>query len=423
MKRKLIFSSIFATLLIGSLLILPTINANEPKANSTAKEVTFNKDIAPIFFKSCAECHRAGEIAPFSVMSFKDVRPWAKSIKEQIVSKAMPPWHADPNHGEWINDRRLSPADIDKIVAWVDGGVKEGAAKDLPPAPKFEAGWNIGKPDETFSIPEQKIPAEGVIPYQYIKVPTNFAEDRWVTAAELRSTGREAMHHVIVFIQDPKSPTRTDGNLLAGFAPGEQPAKFPEGFAKKVPAGATLYFQLHYTPSGKPLTDVTTIGLKYAKEAPKHQVLTRPVLNTGFVIPAGANNHEVKSFYTFAEDTHVTSFMPHMHLRGKDFEVKAHFPDGTTKILLNVPKYDFNWQTYYVPKEPVAIPKGTKIECTAHYDNSKGNKYNPDPTKDVKWGDQTWEEMMIGWLSYYNDNANPAKPAVKPAASISGSEK
>lgn len=422
MKRKLVFSLIVSAALAVSLLMLPSISANESETKSAPKEVTFNKDIAPIFFKSCAECHRQGEIAPFSVMSYKDVRPWAKSIKEQVVGKVMPPWHADPHFGEWVNDRRLSQADIDKIVAWVDGGSKEGEAKDLPPAPKFEAGWNIGKPDETFSIPEQKIPAEGVVPYLYVKVPTNFTEDRWVTAAELRSTGREAMHHVIVFVQDPKSPTRTDGNLLAGFAPGEQPAKFPEGYAKKVPAGATLYFQLHYTPTGKATTDVTTIGLKYAKETPKHQVLTRPVLNTGFVIPAGANNHEVKSFYTFSEDTHITSFMPHMHLRGKDFEVKAHFPDGTSKILLSVPKYDFNWQTYYVPKEPVTIPKGTKIECTAHYDNSTANKFNPDPTKDVRWGDQTWEEMMIGWLSYYNDSSSPAKPAEKPAASISSRE-
>lgn len=416
-------STISAAMFLAAFCLfnLPVTNAdNEPK--SPAKEVTFNKDIAPLFYKSCSECHRAGEIAPFSVMSFKDVRPWAKSIKEQVVSKEMPPWHADPNHGQWMNDRRLSQAEIDKIIAWVDGGAKEGNPKDLPPAPKFEMGWNIGKPDQTFSIPEQSIPATGVVAYQYVKVPTNFSEDRWVTAAEIRSTGREAMHHVIVFIQDPKNPTRTDGNLLAGFAPGEQPTKFPAGFAKKVPAGATLMFQLHYTPNGKELKDVTTIGLKYAKEEPKHQVLTRPVLNTGFKIPAGATNHEVKAFYTFSEDAHIASFMPHMHLRGKDFEIKAHYADGTSKILLSVPKYDFNWQTYYVPKEPVAIPKGTKIECTAHYDNSAGNKYNPDPTKDVRWGDQTWEEMMIGWLSYYYDGASAAKPAAKPAAA-SSSEK
>lgn len=405
MNRKWMFTSI---LLVTSLLIVVTSNANNVKPG--AKNITFSKDVAPIFYKTCAECHRPGEIAPFSVLSYKDVRPWAKSIKEQVVSREMPPWHADPQHGEWHNDRRLTQAEIDTITAWVDGGAKEGNPKDLPAPPQITEGWVLGKPHETFAIPEQDIPATGVVAYKYITVPTNLKEDRWVTAAEIRSTGRAAMHHVIVFMQDPKNPTRTDGNLLTGTAPGEQPTKFLPGFARKLPAGAILRFQMHYTPNGTATKDVTTIGLHYAQEAPQHQVLTRPVLNTGFTIPAGANNHEVKSSYTFKEDSHLTSLMPHMHLRGKDFEIKAIYPDGTTKILLSVPKYDFNWQTYYVPKSPIAIPKGTKIECTAHYDNSAGNKYNPDPTKIVKWGDQTWEEMMIGWLSYYNDNGTGAQP-------------
>lgn len=416
MKRKAILF-VTALALCGA-ITLSTTNAN--RTEPAPKNVTFSKDVAPILFKSCAECHRPGEIAPFSVLSYKDVRPWAKSIKEQVVSKEMPPWHADEKHGQWLNDRRLSGKEIETITAWVDGGAKEGNPKEMPAAPKFPDGWAIGQPDETFSIPEQSVPATGVVAYQYLTVPTNFKEDRWITAAEIRSTGRAAVHHVIVFIQDPKSSSRTDGNLLAGFAPGEQPARFLPGHAKKVPAGSILRFQMHYTPNGTATKDVTTIGLKYAKEAPKHQVFTRPVLNMRFTIPAGAPNHEVKSTYVFNEEAHVVSFMPHMHLRGKDFEVKAIYPDGTSKILLSVPKYDFNWQTYYVPKEPVAIPKGTKIECTAHYDNSANNKFNPDPTKDVKWGDQTWEEMMIGWLSYYYDGSNSAKPMA--ASSSSGGQ-
>ncbi len=400
------------------LYAIPASSANGNN-KPAAKDVTFNKDVAPIFFKNCAECHRPGEIAPFSTMSYKDVRPWAKSIREKVVSKEMPPWHADPKHGDFLNDRRLSQEQIDTIVAWIDGGAKEGNPKDLPPAPKFTEGWRIGAPDETFSIPEQPVPATGVVKYQYLTVPTNLKEDRWITAAEIRSTGRSAVHHVIVFIQDPNNAARTDGNLLAGTAPGEQPSVFKPGTARKVPAGAKLIFQMHYTPNGAATKDITTIGLKYAKEPPKHSVLTRPVLNTGFLIPAGAGGHEVKSFYTFKEDAHLTSLMPHMHLRGKDFEIKAIYPDGTSKILLSVPKYDFNWQTYYVPKESIAIPKGTKIECTAHFDNSPGNKFNPDPTKDVRWGEQTWEEMMIGWLSYYYDSGAGPKPADKPMASSS----
>jgi Copper type II ascorbate-dependent monooxygenase, C-terminal domain len=416
MKKAMMISTVVISIAAICLFSLPATNASGGKTSAT-KNVTFTKDVAPIFFKSCAECHRAGEVAPFSTMSYKDVRPWAKSIREKVASRAMPPWHADPNHGEWLNDRRLSEAEVNTIVAWVDGGAKEGEPKDLPPAPKFADGWTIGEPDETFSIAEQAVPATGVVPYKYLVVPTNLKEDRWITDAEIRSTGRSAVHHVIVFIQDPNRPSSATGNLLAGVAPGEQPARYRPGFGKKIPAGAKLIFQMHYTPNGKATEDVTTIGLKYAKEPPKHQILTRPVLNTGFTIPAGASNHEVKSSYMFQEDAHLASLMPHMHLRGKDFEIKAIFPDGTTKVLLYVPRYDFNWQTYYVPKDPVAIPKGSKIECTAHFDNSPANKFNPDPTKDVKWGDQTWEEMMIGWLSYYND------AAAKPADSSGGAQK
>ena len=380
------------------------------EAKPAARAVTYSKDVAPIFFKSCAECHRAGEIGPFSVMSYREVRPWAKSIRSSVVSREMPPWHADPNHGDWINNRRLSEKEIETIVAWVDGGAKEGSPKDLPPAPTYVAGWNIGLPDETFSIPEQIVPATGVVPYKYLLVDTNFREDHWITAAEIRSTGRAALHHVIVYIVDPKNPSRAEGNLLAGYAPGEQPTVMREGMAKKVPAGAKLRFQMHYTPNGAETKDVTTIGLKYAKEPPRHPLLTRPVLNTGFRIPPGADSHEVKSFYTFREDAHIVSLMPHMHLRGKDFVIKAIAPDGSERILLQVPRYDFNWQTYYVPREPIAIPKGTKIECVAHFDNSKGNRFNPDPSIEVRWGEQTWEEMMIGWLTYYFDQPAPSGP-------------
>jgi mono/diheme cytochrome c family protein len=411
MKKATMITSIFIILGALALFAQPSLTANGEMSESDkamGKNITFTKDVAPIFFKSCAECHRPGEIAPFSLMSYKDARPWAKSIREKVVSREMPPWHADPNHGEWLNDRRLSQSEIETIVSWVDGGAKEGDPKDMPAAPKFVEGWGIGKPDETFSIPEQSVPATGVVKYLYLRVPTNFKEDRWVTAAEIRSTARSAVHHVIVFIQNPNSPPRIDGNLLVGTAPGEQPAVYRPGTARRIPAGATLLFQMHYTPNGTATKDITTVGLKYAKEPPKHQIFTRPVLNLTFMIPAGAANHEVKSAYTFKEDVHLSSLMPHMHLRGKDFEIKAIYPDGTAKVLLNVPKYDFNWQTYYVPKEPIVIPKGTKIECVAHFDNSPNNRFNPDPTKDVKWGEQTWEEMMIGWLSYYSVSGSQA---------------
>jgi hypothetical protein len=407
--KKPIFILTTAVVLLTACFFAMTTGRADNTRRAANNSVTFTKDVAPVFYKSCTGCHRPGEVAPMSLLSYKDARPWAKAIREKVVTKQMPPWHADPQHGEWLNDRRITQEAIDTIVAWVDGGAKEGDAKDLPAAPKYAEGWIIGKPDETFSIPEQAVPADGVVSYQYFTVPTNFKEDRWITAAEIRSTGRDVVHHVIVFVQEPGSVSR-DGRVLVGFAPGEQPAMYAPGFARKVPAGSNLVFQVHYTPNGTSTKDTSRVGLIYAKTPVKYEVETRPILEARFVIPPGDPNYEVKSSYIFKESSHIYSFMPHMHLRGKDFEFKAVFPDGTSKILLSVPKYDFSWQTYYVPKEPIAVPKGTRIECVAHYDNSTTNKYNPDPTKAVRWGDQTWEEMMIGWISFVNDNASPAKP-------------
>ena len=402
------------TLILFAAAFLSVFFVFQPISSAkVAKEVTFSKDVAPIFNAKCAECHRPGEVAPFSSLSYKDVRPWAKSIKEKVLDKTMPPWHADPNHGSFKNDRSLSKAEIETIISWVDGGAKEGNPKDLPPVPKFYEGWTIGKPDQIFSIPEQTLVEKGVEKYRYVQIDTNFKEDRWIQAAEIRSTGRSAVHHVIVFINAPGTTGTEDGSLLAGVAPGEQTAIFPAGYGKKIPAGAKLTFQLHYTPNGKDTKDISSVGLIFAKDAVKNEIKTRPVMNPRFVIPAGADNHEVKSAYTFKEDIRVTSFMPHMHLRGKDFQIKAVFADGNSKILLNVPKYDFAWQSYYIPTDPIVIPKGTRIECVAHYDNSSKNKFNPDPTKEVRWGDQTWEEMMIGWVSYYYETPQTKSVAAK----------
>ncbi|MGA9771813.1 MAG: cytochrome c [Blastocatellia bacterium] len=372
-------------------------NSEVKKSNA----VTFNKDVAPIFFKNCVECHRAGEIAPMSFMSYKEARPWAKSIKEKVVKREMPPWHADPHFGEFSNDRRLSQKEVETIVAWVDGGATEGSAKDLPPAPKFADGWNIGKPDKVFYLPEEyNVPATGVVDYKYFTVPTDFKEDMWVQAAEIRPGVRTVVHHIIVFVQKGREPQR----LLVGYAPGEQPAIISKGLARKIPAGANLIFQVHYTPTGTAAKDRSYVGLIFSKEPPEKELLTRPVMNMKFVIPPGEPNHRVESSYTFTEDSHIHSLMPHMHLRGKDFEYRITYPDGTSKVILSVPKYDFAWQSNYLLKEPVAAPKGARLDCVAHFDNSEKNKYNPDPKKEVRWGDQTWEEMMIGWTSFTFDN-------------------
>jgi hypothetical protein len=401
-----------ATILLGVGVMLLLVSG-PTVTTSSENNVTFTKDVAPIFYKNCTGCHRPGEIAPMSLLTYNDARPWAKSIREKVANREMPPWHADPKYGEWRNDRRISQEAINTILAWVNNGAKEGDPKDLPPMPEYTPGWRIGKPDQTFSAPEQSVPAEGVVDYQYLSVPTNFKEDRYITSAEIRSSANAVVHHVIVFVQEPGATSRLQGKLLVGFAPGEDPAVFRPGFGRKIPAGSNLLFQIHYTPNGTAMKDVTTVGLIYAKAPVEHTVVTRPVLQTAFEIPAGHPNYEVKSSFTFTQSAQLYSFMPHMHLRGKDFEYKAVFPDGTAKILLSVPRYDFSWQTYYVLKDPIAVPKGTRIECVAHFDNSTNNKYNPDPAKVVKWGDQTWEEMMIGWMSFVYDSPPPATKATE----------
>ena len=420
------------------------------KVNSAAA-VTFNKDVAPILFAKCANCHRQNEMAPMSLTSYKEVRPWARSIREKVVSREMPPWYADPNHGEFRNDPRLTAEQIETIKNWVDNGVKEGDPKDQPPAPKASAvGWKFGEPDVVLSMPtEASVPADGTIPYKYYAVPTNFTEDKYVQFAEIRRGDPRVVHHVIVSVREPgqgavpeageinrgsaqrvnpeaprdpqrqqQQPTQRENNpdaMLLGWAPGMSPLTLAPGNAKVVKKGSVLVFQMHYTSNGVAARDKTSIGLYFAKGPVDKRVITRGVTvdPRKLVIPAGDSNFESRSSYVFAEDSHLLMFMPHMHVRGKDFEYKLVYPDGKERILLRVPKYDFNWQLSYFVKEPIAVPKGSRIECLAHHDNSTTNKFNPDPTITVRWGDQTWEEMMIGWIDYTVDgqSVRPAQAA------------
>jgi len=372
--------------------------------NTGAAKPTFSKEVAPIVFNRCVECHRAGEVAPMAFTSYKEVRPWAKAIRDRVVARTMPVWLADPNHGSFKNDRRLSQAEIDTISNWVANGAPEGDPRELPPLPKFDPGWQLGKPDMVVDIGEDfDVPADGVVAYKYFRVPSNFTEDKWIEAAEIRPGSRGAVHHVIVFIQEPGkgSPIGGEGGtLLTGYAPGEQPLKLEPGTAKLVKAGSTFVFQVHYTPNGKAYKDRSLVGLHFAKGPVKYQALTGRALNFGFRIPAGDPNYEVKSSWTAKDDVELVGLMPHMHVRGKDFKYTVNYPDGRQEVLLDVPRYDFNWQLTYEMKNYLSLPKGTRIDCVAHFDNSPNNKYNPDPTKEVRWGDQTWEEMMIGWFTY-----------------------
>ena len=382
---------------------------------------TYTRDVAPIIMNRCVACHRPGEAAPMAFTNYKETRPWAKAIKSAVVARKMPAWPADPAHGEFRNDRRLSEQEIATITSWVDAGALEGDANLMPAMPVFPDGWNIGTPDVTLDMgADFSIPKEGTIPYKYFTIEPGFTEDKWVEAAEIRPLARSLVHHVIVFIVEPGASTGGPGggtaNYLTGFAPGEQPLRLQPGTAKLIKAGSKLRFQVHYTTNGNEGTDRTRVAMRFAKETPRYQAHVGTSMNASFRIPAGSDNHEVKSSFTLKRDIDVVSWMPHMHVRGKSFEYTIVYPDGRSEVALNVPKYDFNWQLQYELAKPLHLPAGTRIDCVAHFDNSVNNKYNPDPAKEVKWGDQTWEEMMIGFFTY----TVPLKPAVEAASRAGG---
>jgi hypothetical protein len=399
---------------MAALLLFPFVSgpgavSKEPAPKAAKKEaITYSRQIARILQDNCQTCHHAGTAAPFSLLTYEDAVNWSETIREAVSEKRMPPWHADPRYGKFSNDRRLREDVRDTLLAWLDSGIERGDPKDLPPPRTYEDGWVIGKPDVIFELPaEQTVPATGVVPYQYFITPTNFKEDVWVQAAEARPGNRSVVHHIIVSYRDPKIKDRPGGRgagdgMIVGTAPGDMPLILPPGVARRIPAGADLVWQMHYTPNGKPGKDRSQLGLIFykGKEPPKWNAQTIGIMNTNFNIPAGAPNQLVESDWVLPRDTLLLSFMPHMHLRGKDFEYRAEYPDGHSEILLSVPRYDFNWQTAYRVALDVRLPKGTRIHCTAHFDNSANNPANPDPKKDVTWGDQTWEEMMIGWVDF-----------------------
>jgi hypothetical protein len=363
---------------------------------------TFAKDVAPIFYSKCVECHRPTMFAPMSLVKFDDARPWAKSIRNRVATRTMPPWGADPTHGVFKNDPRLSDKEIATILAWVDGGAPKGDDSEMPKLPAFAEGWTIGTPDAVFEMKETfQIPATGTIEYQYLRIPTNLTEDKWLAAIEIKPQARAHVHHVIAYTQPAGEKISEAGVLgpgnIGGVTPNKPGVIFDPGVGRLLTANTDIILQMHYTTNGEAATDKTVVGVKYLKEPPAMVQRGGSVIQPQFVIPAGAPAHEVRGSRVLAADTIITSFTPHMHVRGKDMTYIATYPDGRTETLLSVPKWDFNWQITYQLKEAKRMPKGTTIEVIAHFDNSPQNKFNPDPAKDVRWGDQTWEEMMIGF--------------------------
>ena len=421
----------YQLLFVASLAVVISIGIS-PRAQipPPGEAPTFTRDIAPILYANCVECHRAGEIAPMSLITYAEARPWAKAIVRQVESGIMPPWHADAPHGTFRNERSLAPAQKDLIERWVSAGAPEGNPADLPAAPAFAAGWRIGQPDAVFEMLEDyAVPAKGTIEYENFYIPTNFTEAKWLTAIEARPGNRSLVHHILVYYEAPSSdgapapavllpnrqdrrlPPRAPGQrppqrsgfptrLLATYAPGTNPQVFPSGTALRLAPGGRLHLQMHYTANGTAGSDRSKVGMIFADAPPSEEIGVSEFLNGTFTIPAGAADHQVSTEVEFGRDATLWGLFPHTHVRGKRWSYTLDLPDGSSRTILSVPRYDFNWQTYYMFREPLRIPKGARIRSTAWYDNSAANRSNPDPTVDVKWGDQTWEEMQYTGIMF-----------------------
>jgi mono/diheme cytochrome c family protein len=456
-KGTLMRRSILCNATVGLVALFGWLAATS--ANDEKQSVTFTKDIAPILFKHCAGCHRPDASAPMSLLSYKDARPWARSIKEKVLTRAMPPWGADPHFGEFANDTSLAQRDIDTIAAWVDQGAKEGDPRALPPAPTTATQWALGNPDLVLAMQQEWTgEATGLDDNVEFSVSTGFTEDKWVQAVEFRPGNKRVVHHAVVLIQTPEmlktaQTSTSDSNegifrvqgtnrqvrddvrvvddgcslpsgggggnnarfALTVYGPGRNADSWPAGTAKLIPAGSKLIFQMHYSKAtGKPEKDRSSVALVFARKPVEKMVVSTDIMNFYFRIPAGAANHEVTACSTFKKDVQIVSLMPHMHVRGKDMKYEAIYPDGRRVTLLSVPRYNFYWQTLYQLKQPLAIPQGTRIVVTAHFDNSPRNKYNPDATRAVRYGDSTNDEMLAGFVDYLTEKP----PAVRPIAKL-----
>ena len=442
MKLKLFAAAVAASFIVA----FTFVSAEQaPKADASKAAVpTFTKDVAPILYANCVTCHRPGEIAPMSLLTYEDARPYAQAIVEEVGKGHMPPWHAEAPEGTFLNERRLAAADKDTLLKWAKNGAPKGNAADMPKPPVFADGWQAAQPDVVLEMSEPySVPASGTVAYEYFYLPTNFTEAKWVKSIEVRPGVRAAVHHVLVFyraspdrpappavlrrnaeqmreavpafgVSPPKgrsSPTERQ-RLIATYAPGTNPQVMPAGTALRLEPGGSIELQIHYTAFGEAVKDRTKVGITFAKEPNPREVLPTHYFNTTLVLPAGANNVKVDADVSFIADTTIWGIFPHTHLRGKKWQYVLELPDGTKKIVLDVPNYDFQWQTYYMFKEPLQIPAGAKLVSSAWYDNSAGNPANPDAKSTVKWGDQTWEEMQYTGLLY--------SPAVKPATQTPG---
>jgi hypothetical protein len=404
------------------LMALALLGASMQKSVAVSPP-TFYKDVLPILQDHCQSCHRPGEVAPMPLETYQQARTWASAIAHEVRMKMMPPWFADSRYGHFSNDSSLTEQQIATIVAWIEAGSPTGNADDAPPPRKWTTGWKIAQPDLIVKMPKAvKIPASGEVEYTYEIVPTHFTEDRWVQMSEFRPGSPAHVHHAVVYIRPPdlqwlrhapvgepftastltdpverRQAHETTSDLLLVYAPGSSPDEWPEGMAKFVPAGSDLVFQMHYTTNGTADADQTSVGLVFSKTPPKQRVITLQLNNHALIIPPEADDFRVEVQGTLPNDATLLSLFPHMHLRGKRFEYDIVHDDGSVETLLRV-NYHFHWQLSYKLAEPRLLKAGTKLRAIAWYDNSKNNPHNPDPEKTVMWGDQTSDEMMVGFF-------------------------
>ncbi|MHC4924157.1 MAG: redoxin domain-containing protein [Planctomycetota bacterium] len=379
---------------------------------STPTKVTWHNRVSRIFQRSCMGCHREGESGPFPLTTASEVRRQAGMVEYMVSERAMPPWFATEDSLPMVTDHSLGERERTDVITWLKGGMPEGDAADAPAPRKWPSGWRIGEPDLVVKVPEQSVPAEGTVPYRYMMVPVPLKEDRWVRALEVRVSAPEVVHHVLVFLKYPqghpraKKQRRYQGGLEGYFAamvPGEGVLAWRPGRAKFLPAGAVLVFQVHYTTNGTATRDTPSVGMIFADGPPEEEVRSQGVYNTRFSIPPGAKRHPVSASWTFRRSGSILAFMPHMHVRGAGFRYELELPGEERKTVLDVPRYDFNWQLVYRMRKPLNVPRGTRIHATGWFDNSKENPANPDSSKTVRFGEQTWEEMMIGYFEWVPD--------------------
>ena len=409
------------TLAAGSIAAF-LLHASTALSQSRPASTTFYRDVLPVLQKHCQSCHRPGEMA-FPLMSYDQAAPRARAIRDSIVAKKMPPWFADPGYGHFANDPSLSPIEIKALTTWAESGAPAGDPREAPPPVRMAEGWNISQPDVVIAMPKPvTLAAKGDIDYTYEIVPTQFHEDRWVQMAELRPSIRDHVHHAVVYIRPPDSKWLraapagvpfttgnltdeqgrrdthwTDSDILLVYAPGSSPEVWPPGMAKFIPAGSDLVIQMHYMAMGHAASDRTSVGLVFAKQPPRQRVLTLQLTNDHFVIPPQDSDYRVEARGTLPNDATLLRLFPHMHWRGKQFEYNLIHPGGRIEPLLKV-HWDFEWQLGYQLAEPLPLKAGTVLQAVAWYDNSSSNPHNPDPSQEVRWGEQTYEEMMVGFF-------------------------